>query len=93
MQMSLEEFETKFFEPERVKTYIENRTSWIEEYKASSETSKWTTYFMLLGSLAAHGRITVTEYQKLGPDMYSQKVIPTPERLYTLTALVDLIKQ
>lgn len=93
MHLTLEEFETKFFEPERVKAYLENRPAWVEEYKKSDENSRWTTYFMLLGTLSSHGRISAREYQELGPILYQKGICPTPERLYTMTALIDLLKE
>lgn len=92
MRMTLDEFERKFFEPARITDFIENRASWIEQYKATDDETRWTTYFMLIGGLAAGGRITPEEFQQEGPNKYSAKDVPTPERLYALTALTSLLR-
>lgn len=93
MQMSIEEFESHFFDPKRVEKYLEKRQAWIDQYTVMKAETRWTTYLMMLGILASSGRLSQTEYQQLGPIPYSQgKEVPSPERLYTLTALVDLLQ-
>jgi hypothetical protein len=92
MRMTLEEFEKKFFDPQRVTKYLENRTAHVDAFSKTEPESRWTVYFMLLGGLAAGGRISPEEFQAEGPNQYAQQKVPTPERLYALTALVDLLK-
>ncbi len=92
MHMSLTEFETKFFDPKRVSTYLENRQKWVEQFKKADKEQKWTTAFMLLGTLAAAGRLTSAEFEAEGAARYRAGDEPSAERLYTLTALLDILK-
>ena len=50
MKMSIEEFETKFFDPQRVKTFIENRETWINDYKNTDYATRWTKCILKRGS-------------------------------------------
>ena len=92
MQMTIHEFESKFFDQKRFQDLLENRVQLIQQYKDAPPEQRWTTYFMLLGILAAAGRLPLTEYQAEGPAKFQRQEVPTPERLYTLTALCDLLK-
>lgn len=92
MKISVTELEEKFFAKEEIEKLLNNREKLVEQYNRSEESSRWTTYFMLLGTLSASGRMDFEEYQKLGPQQYSAKQAPSGERLFVLTALIELLK-
>lgn len=92
MRMTLDEFEKKFFDPARVTQFIEGRRGAVDEFSKTDTESRWTLYFMLLGGLAAGGRISPEEFQQEGPLAYQSGKVPSPEKLYAMTALTELLK-
>lgn len=91
MKMSLDEFEAKFFEPAVMQKQLELRPALTEQYRNSDPGSRWTTYFMMLGMLAAAGRVDAQEFQQFAKT-YNPADPPTPERLYVVTCLMNLLK-
>lgn len=91
MKISLDEFKSQFFNPERFAKVNEDREAVLDSYIKTPVQEQWTTYFMLLGALSAGGRIEGEEFRAMS-SRYSPKTPPDPETLWVLTALLRLVK-